>query len=221
MSDTKPRDVQVATIAADTMMLRSRTWERLKFEIEYSLQRGTTSNSYLIQSEKTALFDPPGESFTAIYLEELQQHLNWQKLDYILLGHVNPNRMVTLKTLLEWAPHVTLVCSRPGAITLKAALPEHESKIWGVRSEETLDLGKGHELQFLPTPPPGGPMPSVSTIRRLEFYLPTNCSVPMSAAMPLWMSSGSSLMKTAAFTLIVSTRLRCAVLRPPWINLPP
>jgi len=34
MSDVKPRDVQVALIGTDTV-LRSRTWERLKFEVEY------------------------------------------------------------------------------------------------------------------------------------------------------------------------------------------
>jgi flavorubredoxin len=67
----KPRDVQMALIATDTTVLRSRTWERLKFEVEYSLQRGTTANSYLIQADKTALFDPPGESFTEIFIQEI------------------------------------------------------------------------------------------------------------------------------------------------------
>jgi flavorubredoxin/flavin reductase (DIM6/NTAB) family NADH-FMN oxidoreductase RutF len=157
MADIRPRDVQLAEIAANTTVLRSRTWERLKFEIEYSLQRGTTSNSYWIQAERTALFDPPGESFTDIYLQELQQHINWQKLDYLILSHVNPNRIATVKALLEWAPHVTLICSRPGAITLASALPDYADHIQGMRGEETLDLGKGHELQFIPTPTPRWP----------------------------------------------------------------
>ena len=55
----KPRDVQVAEIGTNTEVLRSRVWERLKFEVEYSHQKGTTSNSYLIQADKTALIDPP------------------------------------------------------------------------------------------------------------------------------------------------------------------
>ena len=97
MLDIKPRDVQVASIAvADTTILRSRTWDRLKFEVEYALQRGTTANSYLIKSDKTALIDPPGESFTETLLHQLQQSLELQQLDYVILGHVNPNRMVTL-----------------------------------------------------------------------------------------------------------------------------
>lgn len=158
MLDVKPRDVQVASIAtADTTILRSRTWDRLKFEVEYSLQRGTTANSYLIQADKTALIDPPGESFTEIFLQELQQCANVQQLDYLILGHVNPNRMVTLKALLELAPQVTFVCSKPGAVALQSALREYQPKIWIPRSEDTLDLGRGHQLQFIPIPTPRWP----------------------------------------------------------------
>lgn len=158
MSDIKPRDVQVASIeAVDTTILRSRTWDRLKFEVEYSLQRGTTANSYLIQSEKTALFDPPGESFTEIYLRELQQCIDLQQLDYIILGHVNPNRTVTLKALRELAPQVTFVCSKAGAVALRNAFPEQDLKIWVARGEEALDLGNNHQLQFIPTPTPRWP----------------------------------------------------------------
>ena len=46
------RDVQVAEIGLDPMILRSRTWDRLKFEVEYACQSGTTANSYLIQSDR-------------------------------------------------------------------------------------------------------------------------------------------------------------------------
>jgi len=158
MPDIKPRDVQVASIAAaDTTILRSRTWDRLKFEVEYSLQRGTTANSYLIQADKTALLDPPGESFTEIFLQQLHQCVDLSKLDYVILGHVNPNRTVTLDTLLELAPQVTLVCSKPGAVALRTAFPDQELKIWVPRIEETLDLGRGHQLQFIPIPTPRWP----------------------------------------------------------------
>ncbi|MBW4575601.1 MAG: diflavin flavoprotein [Aphanothece sp. CMT-3BRIN-NPC111] len=157
MTLVKPRDVQVLPIGADTTILRSRTWEKLKFEIEYALGRGTTANSFLIQSDKTALIDPPGESFTEIFLAALTQRSYLDKLDYVILGHVNPNRGVTLKALLELAPQITFVCSNPGAIALRAALPDHELNILVMRGEETLDLGKGHHLQFIPTPSPRWP----------------------------------------------------------------
>ncbi|MGH1395577.1 MAG: diflavin flavoprotein [Trichormus sp.] len=150
----RQRDVQVAEIGKNTLVLRSRTWERLKFEVEYSRQKGTTANSYLIQADKKALIDPPGESFTEIYLQELRQHLDFTTLDYIVLGHVNPNRRATLQVLLSQVPQVTLICSRPGANALKTAFPEWESRIQAVRSEDTLDLGQGHHLTFVSVPTP-------------------------------------------------------------------
>ncbi|MBE9125788.1 MULTISPECIES: diflavin flavoprotein [unclassified Coleofasciculus] len=153
----KPRDLQALPIAPDTTVLRSRTWDRLKFEIEYALQRGTTANSYLIQSDKIALFDPPGESFTEIFLTQLQLRINPKTIDYVILGHVNPNRGVTLKALLELAPQIQFVCSNPGAIALRGILETPDLKIKVVRGDETLDLGRGHHLQFIPTPNPRWP----------------------------------------------------------------
>ncbi|MEH1870295.1 diflavin flavoprotein [Nostoc sp.] len=154
MSQNKSRDVQVYPIATDTRILRSRSWSRLRFEIEYALAKGTTANSYLIESEKTAIIDPPGETFTEIYLKALQQRFHLEDLDYIILGHVNPNRAATLKALLKIAPQITFVCSNPGAINLRGALENPDLQILVMRGEETLDLGNGHNLQFIPTPNP-------------------------------------------------------------------
>ncbi|MEH2261659.1 diflavin flavoprotein [Nostoc sp.] len=154
MSTNKPRDVQVYPIATDTRILRSRSWSRLRFEIEYALAKGTTANSYLIESDKTAIIDPPGETFTDIYLEALQQRFHLEDLDYVILGHVNPNRATTLKALLEIAPQITFVCSNPGAINLRSALENPDLQILVMRGEETLDLGNGHNLEFIPTPNP-------------------------------------------------------------------
>jgi flavorubredoxin/flavin reductase (DIM6/NTAB) family NADH-FMN oxidoreductase RutF len=157
MSETKKRDVQVVTLAEDTKVFRSRTWDRLKFEVEYSLQRGTTANSFLIEAGKIALIDPPGESFTQNYLQSLQQRLDLSKLDYVILGHFNPNRGATLKALLELAPQLTFVCSNPAAIALRQVFETQELNIAVVRGEDTLDLGKGHALQFITTPTPRWP----------------------------------------------------------------
>ena len=148
-TSVKPRDVQIAEIATNTRVLRSRTWERLKFEVEYSRKKGTTSNSYLIQADKTALIDPPGQSFTQIYLETLAQHLDWQKLDYLILQHVNPNRLATIQLLAEYAPQAKIVCSKPAANALKDASIPEQTQIEIVRDNDTLDLGQGHQLQFI------------------------------------------------------------------------
>ncbi len=161
-TESKPRDVQVLPIGAETTLMRSRTWDRLRFEIEYALQRGTTANSYLIQADKIALIDPPGESFTESFLAALKQRLDLKKLDYVILGHINPNRLVTLNALLKLAPQITIICSNPGAKSLRSlfestypeTLQQQALEIAVMRGEETLDLGQGHHLQFIPTPSP-------------------------------------------------------------------
>lgn len=159
MAETKPRDVQTAEIGANTLVLRSRTWDRLKFEVEYARQKGTTANSYLIQADKTALIDPPGESFTEVFIEELAHHVYLQKIDYVILGHANPNRFATLKALMgiEVAPQITFVCTRAAEVALRSAFPGKNLRIVLANSEETIDLGQGHQLQFIPTPTPRHP----------------------------------------------------------------
>ncbi len=153
----RPRDVQVLEIGANTRILRSRTWDRLKFEAEYARQRGTTANSYLICADQTLLIDPPGESFTTLYLQALQEQIDLTQLNYILLGHVNPNRIATLKQLIELAPQVTLLCSKPAVNLLKTAHPEWAEQLQPLRGEETLDLGQGHDLLFKGVPTPNWP----------------------------------------------------------------
>ena len=156
--ESKPsgrRDVQILPIASDTTVLRSRSWERLRFEIEYALEKGTTANSYLIRSNQTALIDPPGSSFTEKFITALKDEIEPHLIDFIVLGHVNPNRIKTLKPLLELAPQSTIVCSLPAKIALEKAEIDHP--IQAVKGGSDIDLGQGHHLEFIPTPTPRWP----------------------------------------------------------------
>lgn len=155
---TQSRDVQTLTIAADTEVMRSRSWNRLRFEIEYALERGTTSNSYLIRGDRKALIDFPGESFTDSFLTTLAAQINPAELDYIILGHINPNRVTTLKALLAQAPNAAIVCSNPAAQALETLLEGQVPTIQVVKGGEAeVDLGQGHLLRFLPVPTPRWP----------------------------------------------------------------
>ncbi|BAY51237.1 putative flavoprotein [Thermostichus vulcanus NIES-2134] len=156
LTETRPRDVQVAEIAPGVLVLRSRTWDRLKFEVEYGRQQGTTSNSYLIQAPQPALLDPPGESFTQIYLQELQRHIDLNQLRYLILSHVNSNRLATVKVLLEKAPQITLVCSKAGAVTLRSAIGE-QLHLWIARADTPLELGGDRQLMFIAAATPRWP----------------------------------------------------------------
>jgi flavorubredoxin/flavin reductase (DIM6/NTAB) family NADH-FMN oxidoreductase RutF len=151
------KDVQVLPLAANTTTLRARTWQRLKFEIEYGRQRGTTANCFLIEGDRRALIDVPGESFTDIFLDSLAARVDLSCLDYVILGHINPNRGVTLKALLALAPQLTVVCSNPAALALTKIYEDLPQHLWIIKGEERLDLGQGHDLEFVPTPNPRFP----------------------------------------------------------------
>ena len=158
----QPRDVQVAPIGVGTRALRSRTWDRLKFEIEYSRKKGTTANCFLIEGDQCALVDPPGERFTEIFLAALVERLGDKPLDFIILGHINPNRAATLDKLLERYPEACIVCSNPAAVSLRSLLPDHFSQgapnMKVVKGDEmTLDLGQEHLLEFVRVPTPRWP----------------------------------------------------------------
>lgn len=156
-TETKQRDVQVVLIAEDTRIMRSRTWDRLKFEVEYSLAKGTTANSFLIQGDKIAVIDPPGESFTDNYLEALSDRIPLDRIEYVILGHFNANRGATLKKLLDLAPQIQFICTNPAALSMRQFFEDRDLNITTVRGEDTLDLGKGHQLQFIATPTPKWP----------------------------------------------------------------
>jgi flavorubredoxin/flavin reductase (DIM6/NTAB) family NADH-FMN oxidoreductase RutF len=157
MALIKPRDVQVSPVGTNTRVFRSRSWARLRFEIEYARAKGTTANTYVIEADKIAILDPPGETFTDIFLDALQKRVDITKIDYVILGHVNPNRAASLKKLLEVAPQINFVCSNPGAINLRSALGKPDLPILVMRGDESLDLGQGHILEFIPTPNPRYP----------------------------------------------------------------
>jgi flavorubredoxin/flavin reductase (DIM6/NTAB) family NADH-FMN oxidoreductase RutF len=152
-----PRDLQASPIAPETTVLRSRTWDRLKFEIEYGLARGTTANSFVIKGDKKALIDPPGSSFTDVFIAGLDKRFNVKLIEYVILGHINPNRGETLKKLLELAPQITFVCSNPAAIALPTLLERDDLKIIAIKGGESIDLGKGHLLKFILAPTPRWP----------------------------------------------------------------
>ncbi len=152
-----PRDLQAYPIAPDTTALRSRTWDRLKFEIEYGLARGTTANSFVIKGDKKALIDPPGSSFSDVFIAGLDSRFNLKLIEYVILGHINPNRGETLKKLLEVAPQVTFVCSNPAAIALPAILERDDLKIITIKGDDSIDLGQGHILKFILAPTPRWP----------------------------------------------------------------
>lgn len=75
-TESKSFRPQVLDLAEDTLAIRSLDWDRPRFDIEFSLELGTTYNSYLIMGEKTALVDASHEKFNPLYLQTLKAELD-------------------------------------------------------------------------------------------------------------------------------------------------
>lgn len=159
-------DVRVQKITDDTIILRCCSLERLKFEIEYGLKRGTTDNSYIIKGgSQTALIDVPDQSFTEGFISSLKSTIDLKDIRYLIIGHISPKRIVSATALAEALPEgarpIEIYCSNPAAQQLKGALSpeilEKSYRINIVKGDECLDLGGGHKLQFHLTPTPRWP----------------------------------------------------------------
>ncbi|EFJ33500.1 hypothetical protein SELMODRAFT_143660 [Selaginella moellendorffii] len=164
--ESKKTYLRLVQLTDDTFSLRDQSLERLKFEVEYGLKAGTTDNSYIIKGQScTALIDVPDQTFTKGHVDALAQAISMESLKYLVLGHISPKRLQTLIAIGDAIPENALplqvYCSNPAAVQLTSSLPEeYKAKVLSinvVKSGETLDLGNGHELQFILTPTPRWP----------------------------------------------------------------
>lgn len=143
--------LQTLTIAEDTTAIRSLDWDRDRFDIEFELQNGTTYNSFLIRGDRTALVDTSHEKFRALYLDAIQGLIDPRDIDYLIVSHTEPDHSGLIADMLRMAPQMTVVGSKVAIQFLEELVHQpFERKL--VKSGERLDLGKGHELEFVSAP---------------------------------------------------------------------
>lgn len=147
----KKLTMQTAEIAEDTTAIRSLDWDRDRFDIEFGLENGTTYNSFIIRGEKTALVDTSHEKFRKLYLDTLNGLVNPAEIDYLIISHTEPDHSGLVKDFLQLAPEVTVVGSKV-AIQFLENLVHQPFKNQVVKNSDRLDLGNGHELEFVIAP---------------------------------------------------------------------
>ena len=116
----------------------------------YVTRRGTTYNAYLIQDEKTALVDTVKYLFSNELLRNISEIVNPEKIDYIIINHVEMDHSSSLPTIAEHAKNATILSSARG----KDAISEHygaEFRIETVKTGDELKLGK-RTLRFVEAP---------------------------------------------------------------------
>ncbi len=143
--------MQTAEIAPNTTAIRSLDWNRDRFDIEFGLQNGTTYNSFLIRGEQTALVDASHEKFRQLYLDTLNDLIKPADIDYIIISHTEPDHSGLVKDILQLAPEATVVGSKV-ALQFLEDMVHQPFKRRIVKNGDRLDLGKGHELEFVSAP---------------------------------------------------------------------
>ncbi len=143
--------IQTQGIADDTTVIRSLDWDRDRFDIEFGLQNGTTYNSYIIAGEKTALVDTSHEKFRQLYFDTLKGLIDPASIDYLVISHTEPDHSGLVKDILQLAPNVTVVASKVALQFLDGFVHQPFERQM-VKSGDTLDLGKGHVLEFVSAP---------------------------------------------------------------------
>jgi flavorubredoxin/flavin reductase (DIM6/NTAB) family NADH-FMN oxidoreductase RutF len=143
--------MQTAEIAPNTTAIRSLDWNRDRFDIEFGLQNGTTYNSFLIRGAQCALVDTSHEKFRQLYLDTLSDLINPAEIDYIIISHTEPDHSGLVKDILQLAPEATVVGSKV-ALQFLEDMVHQPFKRQIVKNGDRLDLGNGHELEFVSAP---------------------------------------------------------------------
>jgi len=147
----KRLSVQISEIAANTTTIRSLDWDRDRFDIEFGLKNGTTYNSFLIRGEQTALVDTSHEKFRQLYLDTLTGEIDLAKINYLIISHTEPDHSGLVKDILQLVPDITVVGSKV-AIQFLEDLVHQPFLRRIVKNGDKLDLGNGHELEFVIAP---------------------------------------------------------------------
>ncbi|MFP4162807.1 MAG: FprA family A-type flavoprotein [Chitinispirillaceae bacterium] len=107
---------------------------------------GISYNSYIIKDEKNVLIDLSSSMKTDEYLEQISRIVEIEKLDYVVINHMEPDHTGILKTLRMISNDFEIICS-PKAVQMLQNYYGVSGKITAVKSGETLSLGK-RKLQF-------------------------------------------------------------------------
>ena len=191
MAATAERRVIQLPIEPGLICLRGLSPRRLRFELEYGLERGTSANSFLftgtggaaqasdddpsdgsatIGSAAALLVHPPGASFAAPYLAALAQLVPAGRELQVVVGHVNPNRVALLRELARGWSKVRLIASNPAAQLLR--------ELWEQRRPAAPGAADAEVTTPLPPLPPITVVRGEDTIERPDGFRITLLVVP-------------------------------------------
>lgn len=124
-------------------------WELEHFHgNEYSTNKGSTYNSYLVKEEKTVLIDTVWAPFAEEFIEYLTKEIDLNKIDYIVINHGEVDHSGGLPALMKHIPNTPIYCTANAVKSLKGQYHQN----WNfkvVKTGDKIDIGNGKELVFV------------------------------------------------------------------------
>jgi len=117
----------------------------------YITYRGSTYNAYLVQDEKTALVDTVKYNFCNELVAHLEELVNLDKIDYIIVNHVEMDHSSSLPTIAKLCPNAKIFSTARGKEEIIKHFGAEFERIEVVKSGDKISLGK-KTLTFLEAP---------------------------------------------------------------------
>ncbi|TRO43989.1 FprA family A-type flavoprotein [Candidatus Bathyarchaeota archaeon] len=137
------------TIAKDIFWVGVVDWNLRDFH-GYTTSRGTTYNAYLILDQKTVLVDTVKHTFGKELLRNVCDITSLEKIDYIIVNHLEMDHSSGLPMMAEKAKNATIIASQKGKEAIVCHYGDH-FKIQTVNTGDELKLGD-RTLKFVEAP---------------------------------------------------------------------
>lgn len=121
------------------------------FDIIMETKYGTSYNSYLIKSEKSALVETVHEQYSDDYIENITEYEDIKNISYVVLNHTEPDHSGSLERILDINPDITVVGTTV-AIKNLLQITNREFKYQAVKQGDELTLGEDCVLKFIIAP---------------------------------------------------------------------
>lgn len=123
------------------------------FESQYVVQNGISYNSYLIKDEKNVVMDTIDRRKTDEWIKNLEEELQGEKVDYLVVSHMEPDHAFNIGLLSSKYPEMKIVGNEKTFTFINQFfdIENLEERKVVVKEADTLNIGN-HTLQFFMAP---------------------------------------------------------------------
>lgn len=125
-------------------------WELESFHgADYSINHGSSQNSYLIKEEKTVLIDTVWKPHSTTFIDNLEKEIDLKDIDFIVANHGEVDHSGSLPALMEKIPNTPIYCTANGVKSLTGQYHHPEWNYQVVKTGDSIDIGNGKKLVFV------------------------------------------------------------------------